>query len=1539
MLLRARNAAGPGPAIGPQSARPLHGICARTPAVRDALVARLSSATNCAEVSAAQLAGVTGSLDLSDVGLTTLAAGDLHGLTALAGLDLGDNELSELPPRVFADLRALATLDLQRNRLRELPAQVFADLRALATLDLQRNRLRELPAQVFAGLQQVTTVNLSTNRIGALPAGAFAGLAELRALHLDSNDLHALPAGAFAGVAGLHELTLHGNPGTPFTLPFALRRDGRDGFRAVVEHGAPTELRAGFSISGGEPADGVLTVPAGAAASERIVVTASEPGVAPVVRLSGAAALPSTTYVGVRTAVGGLPVTITAVPAAPAELVAAGGNRTIVLRWSAAGDASITGYETRLRPAGAGWGAWRPVAGSGASTTGHRLRGLVNGTAYAVQVRARNVIGASATSAPAGATPRTGNSPPTFGGAARTRTVAENSVAGAPVGPPVAALDGDGDALTYSLAGADADAFTIAAGGQIQVGDQTALDYESPPATYAVVVQVADGMAPDGSADPTVDDSVAVTIAVRNVPEPVLTALAFTSTPATPGHYQRIGAAIEVTATFTEAVTVTGTPRLPLVLSATERRYAEYAEGSGSTALRFRYTVQDGDDSAGAPIAVAADSLELHDGSIRTGSADAVLDHPALAPADAVAAHRPRVDAGQVRLPVAASIDADGDGVADTYVRDDAVSVAVGLTAPVTVDDGGANENVRIVLAIGDAERTLTYEQTTDAEVWFGPYLVAAEDLDADGVVIVPDAAGNLIRLAGGATMSAPAADGGNEISSAHAAIELGDRSRVRGSNTAPLATDFRRTTASGADLTFRTDDFGFVDVDGDPLRTVRIVSLAAPGTAGTLRSGAPPADAPVTAGHEVAAADLDTGTGLWFRPASGFGGEATFTFATIDPFGATSADATATIRVGVLPAAPTGLVATAGDRSIMLSWIDPDDDSITGYEVSTHSGGEEWGRWLAVAGSGAGTTGHELTGLRDGAAYQVRIRARNGAGAGAPSAPASAVARLDVCGRTPQVREAIVRMISGVADCAAVTAADLAAVTGTLNLSDQGITALRAGDFGGLASLTTLDLSGNDLAALPGGLFTGLAALVRLDLGGNELRTVTAGVFGGLAALARLDLGDNHLQSLPRRSFGGLAALTDLDLSGNDLTALPGGLLAELIALARLDLAENHLSTLPAGLLGTHGAGGPTGLARLARLDLSGNELGALPAELFDGLAALAWLDLSGNELGVLPAELFGGPAALAWLDLSGNRLTTLPADLFDGLGALARLYLHDNLLLALPDGLFRASGLLAELRLDENPGAPFTLTLELAQDGEGFTVRVATGAPFAMSARFAVDGGAPSSGTVTVAAGADRAHVAVARAAKREPLVTLDADVLPSGARGLRTAVVGSPLVMWAVPAAPAGLSGRPSDGSIVLSWHHPVDASITGYEVQTRRGEDGWAEWTAIDGSDAGTASHLLTDLDNDTTYRVRIRARNAAGSGAASDAVSATPGAGICTRTPAVRAALLAGIGATECATVTAAQLAAVTGSLSVSAHRSPNCRRPTSRDSPAWYGWT
>ena len=97
------------------------------------------------------------------------------------------------------------------------------------------------------------------------------------------------------------------------------------------------------------------------------------------------------------------------------------------------------------------------------------------------------------------------------------RAVAENTRAGRSIGAPVAAVDPEGDSLTYSLSGSDAAAFTVVRStGQIRTSE--ALDFETK-SSYDFTVEVHDGLDGMGNASTVVDDTQAVTITVENEEE------------------------------------------------------------------------------------------------------------------------------------------------------------------------------------------------------------------------------------------------------------------------------------------------------------------------------------------------------------------------------------------------------------------------------------------------------------------------------------------------------------------------------------------------------------------------------------------------------------------------------------------------------------------------------------------------------------------------------------------------------------------------------------------------------------------------------------------------------------------------------------------------------------------------------------------------------------------------------------------------------------------------------------------------------------
>ena len=236
----------------------------------------------------------------------------------------------------------------------------------------------------------------------------------------------------------------------------------------------------------------------------------------------------------------------------------------------------------------------------------------------------------------------------------------------------------------------------------------------------------------------------------------------------------------------------------------------------------------------------------------------------------------------------------------------------------------------------------------------------------------------------------------------------------------------------------------------------------------------------------------------------------------------------------------------------------------------------------------------------------------------------------------------------------------DMAAADG----EDERIISLRNGDFEGLNGLVFLDLSHNFLRGLPDSVFADVANLDTLNLEENLLASLPEGVFGALTGLEYLDLSGNALTALPDSSFSGFTALRKLYLQFNWLTTVPEGIFADMTALDTLWLGGNELETLPDGVFDN--------LTELKALRLSGNRLSALPEGAFDDLTSLEYLTLSANRLTELNEGVFDNITDVKNLYFSRNRLASLPEGAFDGLSELNYLSIYLNRLTELADSVF---------------------------------------------------------------------------------------------------------------------------------------------------------------------------------------------------------------------------------------------------------------------------
>ena len=200
-------------------------------------------------------------------------------------------------------------------------------------------------------------------------------------------------------------------------------------------------------------------------------------------------------------------------PGAPTVSGIPGSTDSVRVMWDEPANPgpAITHYNVQYAVAGSRDAFQWVTVPTGAADRSVIITGLTAGTRYEVRVRAESPEGHSdwSRSGTGSPNPDAANRRPAFSTRSHTFSVAENTPPGADVGGVVAALDPDGDTLTYSLEGVDADSFDIIAtsgGGQLQT--KAALNHEEK-ASYSVAVRAQDGRG--GT------DAVNVTIRVTDV--------------------------------------------------------------------------------------------------------------------------------------------------------------------------------------------------------------------------------------------------------------------------------------------------------------------------------------------------------------------------------------------------------------------------------------------------------------------------------------------------------------------------------------------------------------------------------------------------------------------------------------------------------------------------------------------------------------------------------------------------------------------------------------------------------------------------------------------------------------------------------------------------------------------------------------------------------------------------------------------------------------------------------------------------------------
>jgi Domain of unknown function (DUF4347)/Bacterial Ig-like domain len=197
---------------------------------------------------------------------------------------------------------------------------------------------------------------------------------------------------------------------------------------------------------------------------------------------------------------------------------------------------------------------------------------------------------------------------------------------------------------------------------------------------------------------------------------------------------------LDFTASFSEAVFVTGTPRIAITLDTGGTVYATYVSGSGTSTLTFSDVVAAGQqDLTGI---TTASVIDLNGGAIKDAAGNAasgaslnLTGEPSTAGVD--------VDA---IVPAVSSVSVPSNG---TYGIGQDLDFSVNFTKAVTVNTGGGVPYVEVTLDTGGTVAASYLSGTGTSHLVF-QYVIASGELDTNGIAV----GANLV-LNGGAIQDA----------------------------------------------------------------------------------------------------------------------------------------------------------------------------------------------------------------------------------------------------------------------------------------------------------------------------------------------------------------------------------------------------------------------------------------------------------------------------------------------------------------------------------------------------------------------------------------------------------------------------------------------------------------------------------------------------------------------------------------------------------------------------------------------------------------
>ena len=805
------------------------------------------------------------------------------------------------------------------------------------------------------------------------------------------------------------------------------------------------------------------------------------------------------------------------------------------------------------------------------------------------------------------------------------------------------------------------------------------------------------------------------------------------------GDTYELGETITVVVQFNRAVAVRGSPQLVLTMdNAQQASFAGLQRSSWpripEAAASFEYTVQSADSDADG-ISIGANALTLNGGTIKIagGSTDAALNLGSHAITNS---GNHKVNGSLESAPVVTSVSLRSDifpRSSDTFEFGQNILVLVGFDREVRVTG-----TPQVALTVDAQMRQASFDWIAGGGRWMWfRYVVQSADSDADGISIGANAltlnGGTIVRKVG--TTNAMLGFGARAITNS-------DNHKVDGSRERAVLRSVRysrpasgETFQQGETIQIRAYFDRVMAVTGKPQFVLKIgartrqayfvlpandpfhLSSCCYGTSlvfrYTVQSDDRDTDGISTATNALA---LNGGT---IRTQ----GSRTDAVLTVPSGSTLSNSAIHKVDGGGGTGGPTDVRVEPAVGGLRVSW-----QAVSGasaYKVQWRVGGENWSSSRQVETTG---TQYEVTDLAAGD-YEVRVIAVVGGEDGAASAPVQGeVAELG--NRGPRVVEDPPNLEIDVGETVNVDA------TATFEDADGDRLRFSASSDAGFVSVSvsegtvrvrgvrpgeaTVTVTAEDPAGLTATATFQVAVGALLSLTGERIAAPEGGTVVFTLELSRPLAAATAVRwrlAVDEDVSTADADVADYGAAGGEVS-IPAGETSATVEVAIADDTDIEPAREHFVVQLEQPEDENVGLARNAGVEAIIQEgvcdrTPAVRNELSRQWQGCHWLR---------PSTL----AAVGSLDLSGRNINALRSNDLLGLRRLRRLDLSDNALEVLPAGLFAGLENLDEVAVEGNPGAPFSLTVELVRlDAEPWApgparvaAQTALAAPFSLEA-----------------------------------------------------------------------------------------------------------------------------------------------------------------------------------------------------------------------------